>query len=244
MLKLEIYTFLNVKNLFSTFFVICICTVNLYSQALTELQQRIRNSTVGKQKYHVVFQEIDYLQKDAGYNASVILYVDGTEVLKVNGSTLPNHKAGKTVPKDWEYSVIMPTCKFTDYDASSDNRYYSWKRGKRADGKRDCLRLNYKVPTVDISSARSDVKNYVSGKQPDMDELSRWIFEVFGQDSNLPQYQYATNILVHAGWSGTWRGSAGCLTIDSLNAETFFDSIPNGVTGSLEVIREVDGECR
>jgi hypothetical protein len=171
-------------------------------------------TVIKKSKYHVKFTEYidDNVQKHwkQGYEAKIELFINGSkkESLTFRGSTLPNNFSTKNPKK--EYSVLMSTCHF--------DRFYTWKRGLRADRKRPTLRLQHTTPTVNVSSVRDIVPTYLS---------------------RHGHFNFAENILVHSGYKTSWRGSAGCLTLHPDDSKDFFNKIPMGVKGTLEVSRQV-----
>ena len=179
-------------------------------------------------KYHVIFREVIDSKEQSKwvgrYKAKVEIYVDGKLKKTFRGSTLPNHLPGKNKPKGWKYSVVQANGAFP---ADLRKRQYKWKRGKRADKKRDCLRLAERVPTVGVGSERAN--------EMKTEELLNYIIKSNGDK----KYAYAKNILVHSGFKTTWRGSAGCLTIHPDDAKAFFALIPLGVEGTLEVARGI-----
>lgn len=186
-------------------------------------------TTKDKRKFHVVFTETikskTPCEWNGAYNADVELFVEGEEKAKsFTGSTVPNAKPPKEKP-DWKYSMVMSTKAFPD---ALRGRYYTWTRGRRADKhlpedeRRPCLRLAEKVPTVEVAG--------------DSELMLKQLME--GIDGR--SLQYATEILVHSGWSDEERGSAGCLTIEPKSAKEFFDAIPEGAEGTLEVVRGLE----
>ncbi len=162
------------------------------------------------------------------YNATIDLYLENKKVDSFRASTLPNFLPGSGHPPEWKYSIVMATCAFPD---SLKNRYYTWVRGKREDGKSPCLRFSGTIPTVNIGSERYN----------EMKDIIKVVFD----ENEAKKYHYATNILLHSGYKQTWRGSHGCLTIHPDDSDRFFDKIPEGEKGTLELIRGIhDDEAR
>ena len=181
----------------------------------------------GKADVHIIFTQTirSKEQKDwrDAYSATVEVFEKGKSIGKFRGSTLPNFMPGRGKPKDWKYSVVEATCAFP---ASHQGRVYTWTRTLRADGKRPCLRLAPKVPTVAVSSERA------------ADMILADLIDSIVAESRAKHYvQFADNILVHSGHSQDWRGSAGCLTIHPDDSEKFFSLLKEGVKGTLEINR-------
>lgn len=211
----------------ASFFILLATSSSGYSSQKEDLVKAATKE--GKNTFHVIFRETIKSKEQSKwidrYGASIELYKDGKLVKKFRGSTLPNHLPGKDKPGDWMYSVVQANCAFPP---DLQKRYYTWTSGKRADGKRECLRLAEKVPTVAVGSERAN------------DMTLKEVIDLFVAGSSNAKYQYATNILVHSGYKTTWRGSAGCLTIHPEDAASFFNAIPNGTKGTLEVARGIE----
>lgn len=182
--------------------------------------------------FHVVCTETitSKQQRDwkDSYAATVEVFKGGKSIGKFRGSTLPNFVPSKDRPKEWKYSVVQATCAFpTDLK----ERYYTWTRTKRADGKRPCLRLAKQVPTVNLSSVRA------------AEMTQKELLSMLGEESKASRYaQFAEQILVHSGQSQDWRGSAGCLTIHPDDADMFFALIGEGIDGTLALNRGIEDE--
>ena len=189
-------------------------------------------TTDKKQSYHVVFTEIveSKQQKDwtGVYNADVEVFKDGKSIGKFKGSTLPNDKPKKTDPA-YEYSVVISTGSLKR--ALKQERFFSWKRGVREEKDKDgndrpCLRLETKVPTLNVGTAR------------EVDKLASKLIN----GAVVGNFNYATSILIHSGDKEFWRGSAGCLTIRPADAGNFFMLFPVGTTGTLSINRGIHDE--
>lgn len=132
------------------------------------------------------------------------------------GSMVGQNFRGSSLPNNvnpndttHQYSVLKATC--------DSSRVYTWKKSTRPNGL-PCLRLAKKVPVVQINSDRAKIPSLLS------------------KEGTI---QFADDILVHVGASDVWRGSAGCITIDPKDADSFFSSIPVDTEGTLEVVRTV-----
>ena len=58
-----------------------------------------------------------------------------------------------------------------------------------------------------------------------------------GPNPNQGNQAYSTGINIHCGWSGTWRGSAGCITIHPDYCQKVWDILNQGERGSATVNR-------
>ncbi|NUM34422.1 MAG: hypothetical protein HUU50_07750 [Candidatus Brocadiae bacterium] len=223
----------------------CIVFLVLFPIVLQAIDEKLvmECTTDKKADYHVVFIEIikSAEQKNwvNAYNAKVDLYFKDKLVKTFKGSTLPNFLPGKNKPKDWQYSVVKSNHAFP---TTLKGRYYKSERGKRADKKSLCLRLNYKVPTLNISSERLLEKKIVEEKSKKQSSAFDIIMEELQENTSMEKYQYAVNILVHSGSSAEWRGSAGCLTIDPKDADDFFKKIPEGASVTIDLIRGLESK--
>ena len=224
----------NLRQLFNLIFLVVFATS--YGQGLTKLQNTIKDATTTKKSdYHIVFTETTDTSKKAGYWAVVEVYINNERKGTFRGSTFPNPSPTANRPKDWVYTIVMS--KEDMRKSISEDRYFKWKREKRANKIDDCLRFNQngKVPAINISSERY---------KEDMDSWDKFqyklIYELLNkqgtQDFSFP-YHYATTILIHKGYSDYSKGSAGCLTIHPKDQKKFFDLIPMGSIGTCEVIR-------
>lgn len=192
--------------------------------------QMIRAATADRPgSYHVEIKETitsksqsDWLET---YNATVILTVEGREAGRYKGSTLPNFRPGAGRPASWQYSVVRANCSF---EGALLGRPYTWTRGLRSDGRRPCLRLAGVVPTVAIGSER--IAEMTEGA----------LVDALLEERSARGLRFARDILVHAGGSNSWRGSAGCLTIHPDDQAAFFSAIPDGTTGTLSVDRGIE----
>jgi hypothetical protein len=214
---------------YSLFSVVIALVVNfLTAQDIPKIDKELVNkaTTDAKAATHVVVTEVveSKHQQDwtSIYNATIEVFQAGVSKGKFRGSSLPNDKPRKDWP-EYEYSVVIST---GSLKSSSDERYYTWVKGLRAEkdanGKdRPCLRLNQKVPTINVGTAR------------DRDKFIASIIH----GAIKGDYHYAENILVHAGDKANWRGSAGCLTIHPDDAAAFFKLIPENARGTLALYR-------
>lgn len=207
----------------------------LESFADDKTHRELIQASTSKEKgaFHVVFTETikskDQRDWKDAYAATVEVFKGDKSLGKFRASTLPNFLPGKGKPEDWKYAVVQATCAFP---ADLKSRYYKWTRMKRVDGKRPCLRLAKEVPTVNISSLRVE--------EMSMSELLK---RLEGESKAQRYLKYAEDILVHSGKDQDWRGSAGCLTLHPDDAQRFFDLIPEGERGTLELNRVIEDEA-
>ena len=214
-------------------FVFLACISAVVSADDTGHRELIRSSTTPeKAKIHIVFTETLKSKEQSkwidAYAGTVEVFAEEKSIGKFRASTLPNFLPGRGKPDDWKYAVVQATCAFpTDLRP----RFYTWQRTIRADKQRPCLRLASEVPTVNLSSVRAAEMTRI-----ELLELLE------GESKNRRYMKYAEAILVHSGSGQSWRGSAGCLTLHPDDASKFFDLIPVGVNGTLELNRGIEDE--
>jgi RHS repeat-associated protein len=63
-----------------------------------------------------------------------------------------------------------------------------------------------------------------------------------GPNPTQNNQEYATGINIHAGYSETNRGSAGCITIDPKQANKVWSVLQNGETGTVTINRKPEAE--